>query len=140
MMDYSGLVQFDESKKDWLESMPGFMELSDTERAKICNGCGRAKSKFDFVPDTIYGLCICEACDRHDYAYHVGKTEADKQAADEQFLRNMLTIINTKSNAFMKWPRTWRAASYYRAVCDKGHGAFWAGKPARAKSTDSGHI
>lgn len=125
MMDYSWA---DASKKDWLESMPGFMELPDEERAKICNGCGAAKSKFDFVPDTIYGLCICEACDRHDYAYHIGKTEADKIAADRQFLNNLLTIIDTKSAWVLKWPRRWRAMSYYSAVCDKGHKAFWAGK------------
>lgn len=125
-MDYSWA---DESKRDWLDSLPGYMELSDIDRFKICNGCGSANAKFDFVPDTIYGLNISEACYRHDYAYHVGKTEADKKAADEQFLRNMLTIINTKSGALLKWPRRWRAMSYYSAVCDKGHKAFWANKP-----------
>lgn len=118
----------DESKTDWLESMPGYMELSDIERFTICNGCGSAKAKFDFVPDTIYGLSIREACYRHDYAYHIGKTLEDKQAADTQFLKNMLTIINTQSIAILKWPRRWRAMSYYSAVCDKGHDAFWSGK------------
>lgn len=121
-------MSFDETQRDWLDSLPGYMELSEVERFVICNGCGAANSKFDFVPDTIYGLSITEACYRHDYAYHVGKTEADKKAADEQFLRNMLTIINTQSTSLLKWPRRWRAMTYYSAVCDKGHKAFWEGK------------
>ena len=121
-------MSLDESKRDWLDSLPGYMELDDAERFVICNGCGAANSKFDFIPDTLYGLSIKEACYRHDYAYHVGRTEEDKKAADEQFLRNMLTIINTQSNTFLKWPRRWRAMTYYSAVCDKGHKAFWAGK------------
>ena len=122
------MSEFDEGKTDWLDSLPGYMELDDAERFVICNGCGAANSKFDFIPDTIYGLSIKEACYRHDYAYHVGKTEADKKAADEQFLRNMLTIINTQSIPLLKWARRWRAMTYYSAVCDKGHKAFWAGK------------
>lgn len=121
-------MTLDEGKKDWLESFPGYMELSDTDRAIICNGCGSAKAKFDFVPDSIYFLSIREACYRHDYAYFIGKTAEDKAAADLQFLNNMLTIINTQSSALMKWPRRWRAMTYYSAVCDKGHAAFWAGK------------
>lgn len=118
----------DEFKRDWLDSLPGYMELSDLERFKICNGCGSANAKFDFVPDTIYGLNISEACYRHDYAYWAGRTGEDKAAADLQFLNNMLTIINTKSTWALKWPRRWRAMSYYSAVCDKGHRAFWANK------------
>lgn len=119
----------DESLSDWLESEPGYMELSDVERFTICNGCGSASAKFDFVPDTIYGLSIKEACYRHDYAYHIGRTEHDKRRADKQFLANMLTIINTQSTALLKWPRRWRAMSYYSAVSDRGHAAFFANKP-----------
>jgi len=113
---------------DWLDSMPGYMELDDLERFKICNGCGSAQAKFDFVPDTIYGLSIREACYRHDHAYYIGRTEHDKQLADRQFLNNMLTIIDTQSAWPLKAVRRWRAMTYYTAVCDKGHSAFWAGK------------
>jgi len=118
----------DESAPFWLEAPKGYLELSDLERFLICNGCGSAKAKFDFVPDTIYGLNITEACYIHDYGYHIGLTMDDKKAADTQFLQNMLTIINTKSAWIMKWPRRWRAMTYYSAVCDKGHDAFWHGK------------
>lgn len=120
-------LMLDETKTDWLDSLPGYMELDDAERFVICNGCGAANSKFDFIPDTLYGLSIKEACYRHDYAYYVGKTEADKIAADKQFLNNMLAIIEAKGG-LLKWLRSWRAMTYYNAVRDKGHKAFWEGK------------
>lgn len=122
------MSEFDPTSSGPLEAPPGYDELSDVERFVICNGCGAANSKFDFIPDTLWGLPIKEACYRHDYAYHIGKTEEDKKKADEQFLRNMLTLINTQSTPLLKWPRRWRAMTYYSAVCDKGHKAFWAGK------------
>lgn len=119
----------DESREDWLDSMPGYTELSDVERFVICNGCGSAQSKFDFVPDTLYGLSIKEACYRHDYAYFWGQTEAHKRAADRQFLANMLTIIEQQSgNALMRNLRSLRAVKYYMAVRDMGDKAFWANK------------
>jgi hypothetical protein len=119
----------DESAKPLLESCPGYAEMDDFDRYMICNGCGSSKAKFDFVPDTILGLNIREACYRHDYAYWLGQTLEDKAAADLQFLNNMLTLINTQSVWILKWPRRWRAMTYYSAVCDKGHSAFWNGKP-----------
>jgi hypothetical protein len=119
----------DESNADWLDSMPGYMELDEIERFKICNGCGSAQAKFDFVPDSIYGLSIREACYRHDYAYWWGKTEQHKKAADRQFLANMLTIIEQESgNALTRTLRSLRAVKYYMAVRDLGDKAYWAGK------------
>lgn len=121
-------MSFDESKRDWLESLPGYMELSDVERFMICNGCGAANSKFDFVPDTIYGLSVREACYRHDYAYYIGRSEEDRLAADRQFLNNLLTIIELNSNFIMRPLRRRRALKYYEAVREMGAKAFWAGK------------
>lgn len=118
----------DPSAPYWLDCPPGYLQLSDLERFTICNGCGAAGAKFDFVPDTIYGLRITEACFIHDYAYHIGRTAEDKVAADLQFLNNLMTIINTKSHWSLKALRRWRAMTYYTAVCDKGHAAFWEGK------------
>jgi hypothetical protein len=119
----------DESKRDWLDSLPGYMELPDDERFIICNGCGAANSKFDFVPDSIYFLSIREACYRHDYAYHIGETEMDRLAADRQFLNNMFTIIEQQSNFIMRPLRRRRALKYYEAVRELGRAAFWANKP-----------
>jgi hypothetical protein len=139
-------MTLDESRPSLLKAMPGFDQLSELDRFIICNGCGKANSKFDFIPDTIYLLPISEACDRHDFAYHIGKTEADREAADEQFLDNLLTLIEDHTRIRLSqlqgWyygpmrgieytlraARRWRAMSYYSAVRDMGGAAFWAGK------------
>ena len=62
-------------------------------RPESC-GCGSDHAMFDFVPDTIYGLSIKEACCPHDFRYSIGGEDADKYIADLEFLGNMLTIIN----------------------------------------------
>lgn len=96
----------------------------------ICNGCGAANSKFDFVPDRIFGTDISAACVIHDYMYYQGVTVEDKDEADRVFLNNLLRIIDREK----KWykPKMWmriRARNYYRAVKYFGGPAFWAGKP-----------
>lgn len=92
-------------------------------------GCGADKARFDFVPDTIYGVSIFEACRRHDWAYKVGNTAEDKQQADREFLNNLLRIIE----AVDKWcyPTMLarrRALKYYEAVVAFGGVAYWDGK------------
>jgi hypothetical protein len=104
------------------------LALDDIELFKIVNGCGAAGSKFDFVPDTIFGLPIKHACYIHDHAYSVGQTLEDKVRADNQFLCNLIAIINSESVWFLKWPRRQRALLYFNMVCDMGYSAFWAGK------------
>jgi len=97
----------------------------------ICHGCGSSQSKFDLVPDTLYGLDISPACFPHDWAYKFGKTKQDKQQADFDFLRNMLTLINNDTGfigIMLRIPRRRRALKYYEAVNRFGDKAFWAGK------------
>ena len=96
---------------------------------EICNGCGAA-GKFDFVPDTIWGLSVSPACFVHDFRYHFGESEEDKKIADMEFLANTIRIINHDENSWASGRsfRRWRAATYYTAVYEKGHDAFWAGK------------
>ena len=48
-----------------LRSSEGYQKLTPDMKARICNGCG-AKGMFDFIPDTMYGMKICEACNIHD--------------------------------------------------------------------------
>ena len=98
------------------------------EKKKVCNGCGSAKAKFDFVPDSIYGLKITPACNIHDWMYHKGKTIEDKQEADRVFLNNLLRLIEAQSNRLMKPLRRRRALKYYEAVVLMGGPAFWDGK------------
>ena len=104
-----------------------YQRASKQERDKVCNGCGAANAKFDFVPDTIYGLNINDACNIHDWMYSKGKTIEDKQEADRVFLNNMLRIIEAKGG-FLKVFRRMRAIKYYGAVVDMGGPAYWAGK------------
>jgi hypothetical protein len=111
-----------------LDCPPGYLDLSEIEKFTICNGCGRAGAKFDFIPQTVWGLDITEACYVHDYAYFLGESWADKERADRQFFNNMLVIIENKSNFLLRALRRRRALKYYEAVCELGGAAFWAGK------------
>ena len=102
--------------------------LADEEKAIICNGCG-PKGKFDFVPDKIYRLSIAEACNIHDYMYHIGTDIGDKEAADRVFLNNMLRIVERKTNFRpLRFLRRRRAYKYYLAVKHFGAPAYWSGK------------
>ena len=90
----------------------------------IVNGCGSAQAKFDFVPDTIYGLNITPACHIHDWMYHFGQDNNDKLEADRVYLNNMLRIINKKRGWLMRL-RRFRAWEYYKLVSMFGGSAFW---------------
>jgi len=97
------------------------------QKQEICNGCGSAKAKFDFVPDSIYGLKITPACNIHDWMYHKGKTIEDKEEADRVFLNNMLRLIEAGSKILKPFRRR-RALFYYENVVVFGGPAFWQGK------------
>ena len=93
------------------------------------NGCGAANSKFDFVPETIWGLYIGDACKIHDWMYEEGRTVEDKEEADRVFLNNILRLIDRDD----KWYRPkfflrLRARTYYVTVTLLGGPAFWLGK------------
>jgi hypothetical protein len=129
----NAFVNLDEQLFSNLWNTKSFVEASDTDRAIICNGCGSAKAKFDFVPDSIYGLLISDACDQHDWDYHFGLTEFDRFLADVRFLVNMVIIINSRSVAVLKAMRFYRATTYFIAVRLKGGKAFWYGKEKQAQ-------
>ena len=98
----------------------------------ICNGCGAESSKFDFVPDTMYGLYIGYACMIHDFEYEKGVTSEHKRIADLRFRDNMRAIINKESNWVMRYPRLIRADMYYKAVDIRGYDAFFPKKPSES--------
>jgi len=104
-----------------------YVALSPEERAKIVNGCGAAGARFDYVPDTIYFLSIVEACNIHDFMYHIGETLEDKKLADRVFLNNMFRLIEARGG-WLRFPRRRRALKYYNAVKYFGASAFWEGK------------
>ena len=112
-----------------LYAPPEYYTASPELLAEICNGCGAANAKFDFVPDSIYGLSISEACKIHDFMYHFGETLADKEEADRVFRNNMIRIIaNHGGWTWLNKMRRWRVGTYYIAVDKYGGPAFWAGK------------
>lgn len=97
--------------------------------AHICNGCGAANAKFDFVPDKIYGMYIGHACHIHDWMYNEGRTLEDKMQADRVMLNNMLRLIDRGNRWYRpKLLMRRRALKYYYAVKCFGGPAFWQGK------------
>ena len=109
-----------------LSSSDGYKNLTQEVKDRICNGCG-PKGLIDFVPDTMYGMKICEACDIHDYDYFMGKTIMDKYKADIRFLSNLIILVN-RGTIWLRFFRRRRALAYYEAVRELGDMAFWAGK------------
>lgn len=87
----------------------------------VVNGCGTESTWY--IPDTIYGLDISEACNRHDYMYTMGNTEKDREFADIIFLRNLVTLIRNNSK-LLYLPRLYRAITYYFFVDEFGYAAF----------------
>jgi len=104
-----------------------YANATPEERAKVCNGCG-AKNGVK-VPDTMWGLSIKEACQIHDWMYHIGTTLGDKIFADFMFLLNMIAIIAKYSKyKLVSYLRMARAIKYYFAVAFKGFDAYWENK------------
>ncbi len=92
--------------RDGLFCPQSLLDAPKEVRRAVCNGCGSARAKFDFVPDHVYGLRIGPACDIHDWMYHLGKTLADKQEADRVFLNNILRLIERRRGRI--GIRSWR--------------------------------
>ncbi len=116
------------SSKTVLYAPEDYWNLSPSEREEICNGCGTKGLGGWFVPDTLWGLSIKEACNIHDYMYWAGRTEANREEADRVFLNNMMRIILAESGVILRFFRRYRAVSYYGAVQDMGGPAFWNSK------------
>ncbi len=107
-----------------------FLTATVDELDGICNGCGAAGAKFDFIPDKIYGTDISAACHIHDFMYHYGRSVEDKEEADRIFLNNLIRIIEKDKHKWYKPTalQRRRALKYYEAVTYFGGAAFWAGK------------
>lgn len=107
----------------------GFLS-NPIEHVDACvNGCGSAQAKFDFIPDSIWGVYVGEACAVHDYMYHVGRSDEDKKEADRVFLNNLLRLLTKRKPWYIPdYLVKSRARKYYLAVKYFGGPAFWAGK------------
>lgn len=113
-------------------SAPTSFKLASVDHLKkVCNGCGAANAKFDFVPDKIWGTYIGHACHVHDWEYHNGVDNEDKEIADRTMRNNIMRLIDIDCDKKWYKPRKLmhlRAQLYYKMVCWKGGPAFWAGK------------
>ena len=111
-----------------LHAPPSYWVLTAEQKASICNGAG-PRGKGWMVPDTMYCLSVTEACNIHDYEYHVGTAEADRFAADLNLLCNLaITILNAGAGVVLNRLRMARAVKYFLAVRYHGASAFDAGK------------
>lgn len=108
--------------------MVDLVKPADYVAEKNCS-CGAEDAAFDYVPDTVYGLSIKEACCIHDYMYAGGLKQWDKERSDRIFLENMLHIIAEGTKwAWLRYLRKQRAYKYYMAVVKFGGPSFWSGK------------
>ena len=107
-----------------------FKAASYNELKRVCNGCGAANAKFDFIPDRIYGTHIGSACNIHDWMYEVGSTIEDKDEADRVMLNNLYRLIERDKHKWYKptFLQRQRALKYYFFVKHLGGSAFWSGK------------
>ena len=89
------------------------------------NGCGAGNAKFDFVPDTIWGLDITPICNLHDdHFVFCGPHVAGFNEANKCFKNNLIAWNDAKSNWLMKYPRRLRIETYYKMVSNFGWSAF----------------
>jgi hypothetical protein len=110
-----------------------YLDADPALLANVCNGCGSARAKFDFVPDTLWGLNINAACQIHDWMYHCGETAGDKLEADVVLLANMMRLIEGAGGIagfVLVHLRRWRAFHYYALVRAFGDPSFFEGKTA----------
>ncbi len=103
------------------------------ERARYCNGCGGAGSWSSWmVPNHMWGLCVLEACNIHDWAYAHG---LGKARADMMLFRNLLILCGQGSRWLLPL-RALRCLTYYLAVTFCGrrfYGRKQADKELRRK-------
>jgi hypothetical protein len=98
--------------------LPHFLSYEwphDIAFEKFPSYCGPGRAGDSLIPDTICGVNIAPACFVHDVDWLVcDGTWLDFQKANNRFLRNLTSIINTKVPLYM------RPVAYAKALL------FWA--------------
>ena len=75
-----------------------YRDLSPEERSEICNGCG-GKGGIVTPP---HAELFREACDHHDFNYHLGHRERHRWKADRQLRGAMRTKVRTTPAAILR--------------------------------------
>lgn len=113
----------DMQSRDGLLGPASYWNASSEKKARNCNGCGTAGWKGVLIPDSVYGLCVSEACNLHDWMYAIGTSREDKLKADNIFQDNLLALVRRDANRswigwLLKIPRSYRCFGYYMAVAE----------------------
>ena len=91
-------------------------------------GCGPGGVGDWFVPDTMWGLSVNDACRQHDHDYRFGRgsSKEHKKQCDDRMRDNMRIIVNAKSDSkILKAMRHMRINTYYWSVRSFGGEAYW---------------
>lgn len=90
-----------------------FEDLTPGQVKKICNGC-RGKGSWVKPPHAVFFKSVCN---KHDYSYWQGCTEADRKKADYGFYVAMVEDCNRPEVAWYNYARyrPW-CWLYYKAV------------------------
>lgn len=105
---------------------PNYYDYDKVERDSW--GCGPGGLGDYLVPDTVYGLSVKPACQRHDchYRFDEGKNEATRKIADDEFLKNMQIIVDATTNTWLlRRLRFTRCRTMYYAVRWFGKNAYY---------------
>ncbi len=106
-----------------------YWKYSKEALEELVNGCGPRGWKGRYIPDSLIGVSIKEACNIHDFMYAFGEKEEDREQADRVLLNNMMRTVEACSgNWFSRWIRRKLALHYYGVVRDMGGTYFWHDK------------
>jgi hypothetical protein len=89
-----------------------YCDLTDEQKAIICNGCG-PKGGWVPVPDFLFHA----SCDHHDFNYWLGCTEDDRRKADHEFLVEMLKDASDDEEMQKIAITYWMAVRLFGAFC-----------------------
>jgi len=95
-----------------------YRDLTPEQKKFICNGCG-SKGAFVKVPNFLF----LASCNKHDFYYWRGKSQEDRQKADDSFYRWMKKDIATAVWYKKPYYHVW-AYVYYKAVVIEGREHF----------------
>ena len=98
-----------------------YSELTLTQKAFICNGCG-GKGGIVNPPEFLFNA----SCNHHDFLYWRGCTEEDRESADNEFYRLMKKDIANAKWYLKPHYHIW-AYTYYKSVRLIGKEFFYYG-------------
>ncbi|EHJ49527.1 hypothetical protein DFW101_3531 [Solidesulfovibrio carbinoliphilus subsp. oakridgensis] len=102
-----------------------YLAASQAERAAVVNGCGPGGWRVDLIPDHLFGLCITEPCNIHDWGYGEGGDEAKRLEDDIRLYLNIcITVL--EAGGPLESARMAGAAIFYRSVRECGAQFFGA--------------